>query len=42
MSDLSEDTNTDVEGLEASAAHVASLLSTEPPESKFSLAAQLI
>ncbi|KAK2973633.1 hypothetical protein RJ640_029625 [Escallonia rubra] len=34
VSDLSEDANEDLEGLDASAAHVVSLLSTEPPHIK--------
>lgn len=33
MRDLSEDGPDDVEGMEASAAHVANLLSTEPTDS---------
>lgn len=37
MGDLSEDASDDVEGLDASAAHVANLLSTEPPDSRFLL-----
>lgn len=37
MGDLSEDAPDDVEGLDAAAAHVANLLSTEPPESKLLL-----
>lgn len=36
MGDLSEDAPDDVEGLDASAAHVANLLSTEPADSRFS------
>ena len=39
MGDLSEDAPDDLEGLDASAAHVANLLSTEPDDSKFPLAA---
>lgn len=35
MGDLSEDGPDDLEGLDASAAHVANLLSTEPADSKF-------
>lgn len=35
VSDLSEDAHQDVESMDASAAHVLSLLSTEPPNSKF-------
>ena len=35
--DISEDAPDDLEGLDASAAHVANLLSTEPPDSKFPL-----
>lgn len=35
MGDLSEDTPDDLEGLDASAAHVANLLSTEPADSRF-------
>lgn len=35
VSDLSEDSKQDVEGLDASAAHVLSLLSTEPADGKF-------
>lgn len=35
MSDLSEDANEDLEGLDATAIYVASLLSAEPPGSKF-------
>uniref|UniRef100_A0A0D6QZF9 Phospholipase/carboxylesterase/thioesterase domain-containing protein n=1 Tax=Araucaria cunninghamii TaxID=56994 RepID=A0A0D6QZF9_ARACU len=34
VTDLSEDAATDLEGLDCSAAHVANLLSTEPPEIK--------
>lgn len=34
--DISEDTSDDLEGLDASAAHVANLLSTEPTDSMFS------
>lgn len=34
VSDLSEDAHQDAEGMDASAAHVLSLLSTEPPNSK--------
>lgn len=33
--DISEDAIQDVEGMDASAAHVLSLLSNEPPNSKF-------
>lgn len=36
MGDLSEDGPDDIEGLDASAAHVANLLSTEPADSKLS------
>lgn len=32
---VSEDSNQDVQGMDASAAYVLSLLSTEPPNSKF-------
>lgn len=35
MGDISEDAPDDMEGLDASAAHVANLLSTEPADSKF-------
>lgn len=35
VSDLSEDANEDLEGLDATATYVASLLSAEPPGSKF-------
>lgn len=35
VTDLSEDGPDDVEGLDASAAHVANLLSTEPADSMF-------
>ena len=35
VGDISEDTPDDLEGLDASAAHVANLLSTEPPDSRF-------
>lgn len=35
--DLSENASDDIEGLNASAAHIANLLSTEPPNSKFSV-----
>lgn len=35
MADLSGDSPDDLEGLDASAAHVANLLSTEPADSKF-------
>lgn len=35
MEDLSEDSPDDLEGLDASAAHVANLLSTEPADSMF-------
>jgi lysophospholipase-2 len=34
VGDISEDTPDDLEGLEASATHVANLLSTEPADSK--------
>lgn len=37
MEDLSEDGPDDLEGLDASAAHVAYLLSTEPADSMFLL-----
>lgn len=37
VGDISEDAPDDVEGLNASAAHVANLLSTEPPNGRFSL-----
>ena len=37
VEDLSEDGPDDLEGLDASAAHVAYLLSTEPSDSKFLL-----
>ena len=37
MEDLSEDVADDLEGLDAAAAHVANLLSTEPADSKFPL-----
>lgn len=36
VGDLSEDGPPDVEGMDASAAHVANLLSTEPADSMFS------
>lgn len=36
VGDLSEDAPDDLVGLDASAAHVASLLSTEPSDSRFS------
>lgn len=36
MGDLSEDAPDDTEGLDAAAAHVANLLSTEPFDSRFS------
>lgn len=39
MGDLSEDAPDDLEGLDAAAAHVANLLSTEPTDSRFPLAA---
>lgn len=39
VTELSENAQDDLEGLEASAAHVASLLSTEPTDSKLSLPA---
>lgn len=35
VADLSEDAPGDMEGLDASAAHVANLLSTEPSNSRF-------
>ena len=35
MGDISEDAPDDMEGLDASAAHVANLLSTEPADSMF-------
>lgn len=35
MGDLSEDAPDDIEGLDAAAAHVANLLSTEPADSMF-------
>lgn len=35
VSDMSEDASQDVEGLDASAIHVLSFLSNEPPNSKF-------
>lgn len=35
VGDLSENAADDLEGLDASAAHVANLLSTEPADSKF-------
>lgn len=35
MGDLSEEAPDDLEGLDASAAHVANLLSTEPADSRF-------
>lgn len=35
MGDISEDGPDDLEGLDASAAHVANLLSTEPADSMF-------
>lgn len=35
--DISEDAPDDLEGLDASASHVANLLSTEPADSKFLL-----
>lgn len=35
MGDLSEDVPDDLEGLDAAAAHVVNLLSTEPTDSKF-------
>ncbi|XP_045806755.1 acyl-protein thioesterase 2-like [Trifolium pratense] len=37
VGDISEDTPNDVEGLDASAAHVANLLSTEPPNIKLGI-----
>ena len=37
VGDISEDAPNDLEGLDASAAHVANLLSTEPPNSMFSI-----
>lgn len=36
VNELSENAKDDLEGLDASAAHVANLLSTEPADSKFS------
>ena len=39
MGDLSEDAPDDLEGLDAAAAQVANLLSTEPTDSRFPLAA---
>ena len=33
--EISEDASDDLEGLDASAAHTAKLLSTEPPNSRF-------
>ena len=41
MDDISESAVDDLEGLDASAAHVAGLLSTEPADSKLSLVAFL-
>lgn len=38
VGDLSEDAPDDIEGLDAAAAHVANLLSTEPADSMFPLA----
>lgn len=38
MGELSEDAPDDIEGLDAAAAHVANLLSTEPADSRFSIA----
>lgn len=35
VGDLSEDVADDLEGLDAAAAHVVNLLSTEPTDSKF-------
>lgn len=35
MGELSEDGPDDIEGLDAAAAHVANLLSTEPADSRF-------
>lgn len=35
VGELSEDAPDDMEGLDASAAHVANLLSTEPDDSRF-------
>lgn len=35
MAELSEEAPDDLEGLDASAAHVANLLSTEPTDSRF-------
>jgi len=35
--EISEEAPSDLEGLDASAAHVANLLSTEPPNSRFSM-----
>lgn len=40
VSDLSEDANEDLEGLDAAATYVASLLSAEPPGSKISITIQ--
>lgn len=37
VSELSEDANDDVHGLEASASYVASLLANEPADSEFSI-----
>ena len=37
VGDFSEDAPDDLEGLDASAAHVANLLSTEPADSRFLL-----
>lgn len=42
VSDLSEDANEDLEGLDATATYVASLLSAEPPGSKFSITTQKV
>lgn len=41
VTELSENAKDDLEGLDASAAHVASLLSTEPANSKLSPGAQM-
>lgn len=41
VTELSENAKDDLEGLDASAAHVASLLSTEPADSKFAPKAQM-
>ena len=42
MGDLSGDGPDDLEGLDASAAHVANLLSTEPANSMFSILSSLL